>query len=83
MHTAFREPGLIGNLPDTLLGIVTKLIENQKTLAQNPMSVCPKREPELFVELSPSAYMTDTPLSRLKPIPSPFTAGSGATPWRA
>src|SRR2546426_1682968 len=31
MHTALGEPGLIGNLSDALLGVVTKSVENPKT----------------------------------------------------
>ena len=36
---------------------------------QNPMSVCALKVTELVAEFSPSAYMTDTHLSRLKRIP--------------
>src|SRR5262245_24712579 len=31
MHTALGEPGLMGNLADALLGVVTKSVENPKT----------------------------------------------------
>jgi hypothetical protein len=31
MHTALGEPGLMGDLADALLGVVTKSVENPKT----------------------------------------------------
>src|SRR4029453_14290971 len=62
MHTALGEPGLLCNLSDALLGIVTKSIENQKTFS-------PKSHVGLSSEGSLNFWSNSAP-QRTGPIPN-------------
>jgi hypothetical protein len=62
MHTALGEPGLLCNLSDALLGIVTKSIENQKSFS-------PKSHVGLSSEGSLNFWSNSAP-QRTGPIPN-------------
>src|SRR5512145_133543 len=70
MHAALGTPRLMGQVSDALGGIVTQTLENPQTfIPKCHVGPVLRRVTELVAEFSPSAYTTDTRLSRVKRIP--------------
>jgi len=70
MRTALGQPRLRGKMAHALCARFTKRLENPQTfLPKFHVGLVLQRVAELAPEFSSSAYLTDTPLSRLKQIP--------------
>ena len=70
MDTAFGKACLVGNPAHTLCTVLPKTVENPQTFGPKcHVGQCSERVTELLLEFSPSAYLTDAPLSRLTRIP--------------
>src|SRR5262249_17891728 len=70
MHTALGHARVLSNVAHTLRASLTKIVENPNTfLPKSHVGPVLQRGPELSPEFSSSKYMTDTQLSRLRPLP--------------
>jgi hypothetical protein len=70
MCTALGQPRLLGELAHALGARFTKRLENPQTfLPKSQVGLVLQRVAELSPEFSPSAYLTDTQLSRVKRLP--------------
>src|SRR5205814_1347950 len=70
MHATLGQASLLGNASHALGPVVTKTLENpQAFVPKSHVGLVLQRVAELSPEFSSSAYMTDTSLSRLKPLP--------------
>ena len=71
MDTAFGKACLVGNPAHTLCTVLPKTVENPQTFGPKcHVGQCSERVTELLLEFSPSAYLTDAPLSRHTRIPT-------------
>jgi hypothetical protein len=72
MRTALGQSRVLGNVAHTLRARLTKIVENPNTLfPKSHVGPVLQRVAELSPEFSSSKYMTDTELSRLRPLPLP------------
>ena len=69
MHAALGKPRLMGQVSYALGGVVTQTLEIRRLLPKSHVGPVLRRVTELVAEFSPSAYTTDTQLSRVKRIP--------------
>src|SRR4051812_15661108 len=71
MRTALGHARVLSNVAHTLRACLTKIVENPNTfLPKSHVGPVLQRGTELSPEFSSSQYMTDTQLSRLKPLPA-------------
>ena len=70
MRTALGHSRVLGKAAHTLRACLTKIVENPNTfLPKSHVGPVLQRGAELSPEFSSSKYMTDTQLSRLRPLP--------------
>ena len=70
MRTARGHSRVLGKVAHTLRACLTKRVENPNTLLpKSHVGPVLQRGVELSPEFSSSKYMTDTQLSRLRPLP--------------
>jgi hypothetical protein len=69
MHAAFGQACPLGEVAYALAAVLTKTFENLKTFVpKSHVGLCSEGCLNSSPEFSPSAYLTDTSLSRLKRI---------------